>query len=139
MWTTQDGQTIPIRWMTSPHLVHSFNLVARRNQITHSNAKLIAMKDKAGVLKAMIDELRSRMLYNWRPDGQLDTSKLPARETPKQLCMLRALIDCHYGVEMLELFRQHPDVSIEHWTSSADPKWRAATVKFVEYRLSYGG
>lgn len=139
MWKTQDGQTIPIRWMTSPHLVHSFNLLLRRNQLSRSTIHSAKVTDKSGVLTAMIDELRARMLYSWRPDNQLDTSKLPARETPKQLCMLRALIDCHYGPEMLELFRQQPDVSIEHWTSTADPKWQAARIKFVEYRLSYGG
>lgn len=139
VWTTQDGRKIPIRWMESRHLVHSFNLLARRNNFGKSDVKLTMQRDKSGVVRAMVDELRARMLYNWRPDQQLDTSKLPARETPKQLCMLRALIDCGYGVEMLQLFREHPDASIEHWTSTADPKWDRVKVKFVEYRMFHEG
>lgn len=138
IWKTRDGQSIPVKWMISAHLVHSFNLVVRRNQLDARGIQSAMKRDKTGVLTAMVDELRARQLYNWRPDIQINTSELPARETPKQMCMLRALIDCGYGPNEIELFRTCPDVSIEHWTSTADPKWDRLKPKFFEYRLAYG-
>lgn len=137
-WTTMDGRTIPVRWMDSAHLVNSFNMLCRKNSMSRSDVGRRMAQPGNEVLKAMVNELRARMLYNWRPDLQLDKSNVP-RETFTQLCMLRALIDCHYGPNEIELFRDYPDSSIEHWTSTADPKWDRLKPKFFEYRLSHEG
>lgn len=138
VWTTQDGRKIPVKWMDSAHLVNSFNMLCRKNSLSRNQVNLMMQQAGNEVFKAMVNELRGRMLYNWRPDGQLDTSKVP-RETPAQLCMLRALLDCHYGPNEILLFRDHPDSSIQHWTSTADPKWDRLKPKFVEHRLNHGG
>lgn len=147
MWTTQDGQTIPIRWMTSPHLVHSFNLLARRNKITFANVKLTATKDKTGTVQAMIDEMTARQLYSWRPDDQLDTTSLPARESRLQLCLMRAMWDTGtwpgilWPQDYLQWLRRDAEGLLEQFERDKpnDEKTRTVLAKFVEYRLSNDG
>lgn len=136
LWITQDGRKIPVLWMTSKHLVYAFNMMLRKYGIERSTVRS-HVRGNGHVFDAMHDELQARGLMKWNgSNDQLCTSSV--RETPAQLCMLRALIDvkpknCE---EIIGHFYNAPDRMVEHINSHADPKWMPVRAKFAEYRLA---
>lgn len=135
-WTTQDGRVLQIAWMDSSHLVNSFNMVVRKNNLNPAQAARAGFDGRNQPFAALRDEIKSRQLYIWRPDGQLVAQGVP-REDFKTLCMLRAILDAKPAnvEEIVELFHRNPTSYSEHVLTCADPKWTPVVTKFVEYRL----
>jgi hypothetical protein len=133
VWTTMDGRQIEIRWMQSQHLVHSLNMIMRKNRLTKRH--LLTRNDQ--LLNVFVTEVRERGLWQWAeaPIEQLYVPTL--RETPAQLCMLRAILDVKpkNWEDIIGLFKQNPEQYIAHVLSCADPKWVPVVAKFTEYRL----
>lgn len=140
IWTTKDGQRIPVLWMASGHLVNSFNMLLKKNNIAPAQVDRIAQSPKNEIFRVMRDDIRARGLYNWAPGDVLHKFD-GTRETPPQLCMLRAIIDTKpkNWEEIVDRLYQDRDRYIEHVLSCADPKWTPVVTKFVEYRLDHGG
>ena len=73
-WTTRSGEKLEIKWMDSVHLWHTHRMLLRDRTINYS----------------VLNELEDR----WKP---VDVSKVmtqpTVRETPLQLCWVRAIID----------------------------------------------
>lgn len=130
-WTTQDGRTIEIKWMQSSHLVHSFNMILRKNRFKREHMDQFL---KHATLGPMIDELKCRYLYSWRPDDQLVPTKV--RETPVQLCMLRALLDVWpmSDVGPIKAFHKDPQGAIEQMLANPEKNARLLA-RFTLYRL----
>ena len=137
VWTTMQGDKIPIKWMDSIHLIHSFNMVCRKNSITALNWQKWG-DDK--VMVAFVAELDSRGLLKWASHSstfsQLDTVQV-IRETPVELCMLRALIDTG-SPSLVKSFRRDRQRFIDQVIFDAqfgEPDAVRLNAKFVEYRL----
>ena len=130
-WTTQDGRTVEIKWMQSSHLVHSFNMILRKNGLNRDHVKKY---EHHAVLGPMISELKRRRLYTWQPDDQLKPIKM--RETPAQLCMLRALLDVLPApdVKPIEAFYKDPQGAIEQMLANPHQNARLLA-RFTSYRL----
>lgn len=148
IWTTQAGETIEVRWMTTPHLIHSFNLVMRQNNFSRAKVERRMKLNKGDVFQAMYHEIAIRQQVRWRPDDQLDINGIQ-RETPLQLAMLRALLDTRYppaeevvrGIdsrpfdELIPSFYYRAQTVIDQ--VFADPvKYAPVITKFTEYRMA---
>lgn len=156
-WVTSDGQTLDIRWMTTPHLAYSVNLVMRNSSIDRRRA-LLALSTPPNnmstrVFTNMVKEVKSRMPIEWHQpniQGKLQDQiivdpRMP-RETIKTLCLMRAMFDTnvfHPRIvpisEVMRQLRESPDVvflSIEqHRASNPHPDLFKLLAKFTEYRL----
>lgn len=138
-WTTQAGEKIEVAWMTTPHLIHSFNMVMRKNNFSPDGVAVRIRKNLGDVFQAMHTELRRRQRLRWQAPGtpaqnqlQLDGAR---RETPQQLAMLRAILDTAPLTDSISVeFMANPDKVIERIMTVpyAD---RDIAAKFIEYRL----
>ena len=132
-WTTQDGRTIEIAWMASAHLVATLNMLMRNNRLMRSTLKMAPH-----TVRALYAEVQRRGLDHIVPHialyDQFGVCKL--RETPTQLCMLRAMLDTdQVGEKTLAEFQNDPQRVVEFFTSNAAIYGRLMA-KFVEYRLA---
>lgn len=142
-WTTQDGRVLDIRWMDSIHLVHSFNMIARKTNLRVDAAMSVrgAITAELITMIAIRDEIKARQLMLFTAAKQPAQIVVPnAREDFKTLCMLRAILDVRPKLknleEIVEHFKDAPGRYIEHVVSCADPKWVPVVAKFAEYRLA---
>lgn len=141
VWVTNDGRHMVIKWMTSRHLVNSFNMMMRKWNMLADTVTVMARQVSGGaqILCFMRDEIQSRQLYHWsdsKQPAQLIAADVP-REDHKTLCMLRAILDTRpKGLEdIIELFHRNPASYTEHVLNCADPKWHWVKIKFTQYRL----
>ncbi len=111
-WTTNAGEKIEYRWMTSAHLWHSHRMLAR-NDKTNPFFK---------------NELRAR---GYDPHSTI----CPPRESPIHLIWLRAIIDVGTA-DNLECFKMMPDIWIDRAVSSWNPGMTKVALKAMEYRMT---
>lgn len=130
IWTTNDGQKLEIKWMTSPHLAHAVNLMVRKNQMSRQDVTGYIAKHSIP-FTTMCKELQARGLFSWT-DGSSQIVVPPHRETVSEMCMLRALIDCRAGTERIVAFAQNTGPFMEQIRALPD----AVIHKFTEYRLA---
>lgn len=135
-WTTQDGREIEIQWMQTSHLVHSFNMILRNNGLSRETVTRYVGRTHP-VIASMVREIRTRGCYSWRPDDTLVTVNV--RETPVQLCMLRAIIDSGDDPRIpVTDYLRNMDWYVNTITKRPNEYPRIIT-KFAEYRLEYKG
>jgi hypothetical protein len=141
IWATQDGRSLDIRWMDSKHLVRSFNMLIRRNNMSVRAAE----RQDTMFFAAMRSELKSRGLWKW--EGNQIVIDPVSRETFKIMCMLRAMLDTNIvwppGREMIavvtklriegEAFINKVMQAMHH---DPHPDWYRLVTKFTEYRLA---
>lgn len=139
IWTTQDGVPIEVQWMTTPHLIHSFNMLLRKNnfnRVTTEQRIARTTNDVFGAMYAEIDK-RQRLKWNMLVEGanKIDVDGVK-RETPVQMAMLRAVLDTGKQFDKLSMnFHNHPQSAVDQ--IMADPvKFEKEIVKFTEYRLA---
>lgn len=138
IWTTQDGRKIPVSWMQSQHLCHAFKLAIRNNGLSRAGVmRHMLSADKPDVLDYLTEELQVRGLLMWTDNSQISISTI--RETPAQLCMLRAIIDSG-GVHALLVgaFMKDRQTMLE-WILDKPAEHEDIIARFTEYRLGYPG
>jgi len=149
-WTTQDGRVLEIKWMDSIHLVHSVNMLMRKNSLNHLDlVKSLIMADKS--FGPMLQELKDRKLYAYDKLATPAQFTVPThRESPIEMCMLRALIDTGIDDRIVradptfgwKVFRNNPEAhrNLVAGAASVSPACVVAElwVKFVEYRFEHG-
>lgn len=158
-WTTQDGRVLVVKWMDSPHLVNSINLMIRQNRLRKVDASIrlelsSADRTKPGnwAFASMGQELRDRGLFRWANEGSLVFPQLErphVRESFEQLCLIRAVIDTgkswpgttsYYDAMSCILYQfESAIIDLENyirrqWSGYADAE--AILTKYMEYRLA---
>jgi hypothetical protein len=143
-WTTAEGKTVEYAWMTSVHLVHTYNVLANRNDLTREQWPTLALNEQVGM---MIQELKARGLVQWVNNGsgpleRLDRLAVPEhRETPLQMCMLRALLDVkpRSAPDIVRLFRQDMDkyIAVVERCVNKDERDRDIWTLFISYRVGH--
>ena len=133
MWKTQDGRTLDIRWMDSVHLVHSFNMLCRKHNLSSTNAEGAGMS--GSFIYNMINELKARGYFEWggaqTPKyGQLVIPKY--REKKAVLCMFRALRDHNIPTEATRVIQGETPVDL---ILGGNGPWEKVIASFVAYRL----
>lgn len=135
-WRTKQGEMLEIKWMDSVHLAHSLNLVLN----TLINGTALLARSPAEKYKWAVDrselyaELNSRKLATFRLDeGKFEP---PAtRETPLQMCMLRAILETDNG-HALNVWNNDREYTFD---LIAGPNrtgyWEPVYFKFAQYRL----
>jgi hypothetical protein len=149
VWTTNDGRHIEVRWMQSQHLVHSFNMLLRKHSLHRATVelRLRAVNRARDIVTHMVQELRDRGLYIWKTQTELSIPDV--RETPAQLCILRALIDANKSWPGILDFHGAKSCIWYQFDSALDQLQREAATghkdacailaKFTEYRLEGRG
>ncbi len=142
-WRTAAGENIQIRWMQSTHLVHTMNKVIRDNDISRHYLNLLTRgspRVKANIVLQLHDELKQRGLAVFESGPAQPQYKVPnVRETPTQLCILRAILDAEHAPKIpVSAFYENPqkvvDTILENGTLYPD-----LVAKFAEYRLEFRG
>lgn len=136
VWKTEDGRTIEFRWMQSQHLVHAINLVLRTNNIDSEEWDKFKMHRTIGL---GLQEIEHRGLNVWTSTAQLSVPSV--RETPIQLCMLRALLDGRPrpSRENVNMFYANPDEYIEAMQQHRNEEGISELwARFVAYRVTHG-
>ena len=134
VWKTQDGRFIEYRWMQSQHLVHAINLVLRQVGIDSEEWYKFRTHRQIGL---GIQEIEARGLDVWANKEQLSVPL--TRETPVQLCMLRALLDGRprASVATMRMFYTNPDEfidAIQRHCTEHEELW----ARFIAYRVVHG-
>ena len=134
VWKTQDGRFIEYRWMQSQHLVHAINLVLRQVGIDSEEWYKFRTHRQIGL---GIQEIEARGLNVWANKEQLSVPL--TRETPVQLCMLRALLDGRprASVATMRMFYTNPDEfidAIQRHCEGHEELW----ARFIAYRVVHG-
>lgn len=137
VWRTQQGEVIEVQWMTSLHLVHSFNMVMRNNRFDANAARRrLAMVNDA--FSTMYREIDRRGLLHWAASGNSNFDQLRTdgikRETPAQLAMLRAVLDTEPKASMSVTFQEDPQAYVEHILANPGG-YQKEIVLFTQYRL----
>ena len=134
VWKTQDGRFIEYKWMQSQHLVHAINLVLRQSNIDSEEWYRFRAHRQIGL---GIQEIEARGLDVWANKEQLSVPL--TRETPVQLCMLRALLDGRprASVATMHMFYANPDEfidAIQRHCTEHEELW----ARFIAYRVVHG-
>jgi hypothetical protein len=112
-WMTNNGQQLEIIWMDSMHLYHSWMMTARNGRHNY----------------ALRDELEAR---------GLDPDKVPGlRETPEQLCWVRAILDCDRSYTMKKLALRDFYANPTGWHSKQLSNYGLAAEPIIALAVKY--
>lgn len=132
-WKTKEGEKLEIAWMQSVHIVHSFNMMLKKQQWSRQQAEQRVRLNMQDAFENMYEELRRRRFLRW--SGDFIVAVAVPRETPKELAMLRAILDtAPQSTAISQSFRKDTQAFIDK--IMAQPGSPEA-VKFVEYRLAH--
>jgi hypothetical protein len=125
-WQTKDGRKLEVAWMDSAHLVNTLNMLFRTGNNPQAVMKTAVYKEVArrGLMKIENIGMTTPILVQ------------PAhRETPIEMCMVRALLDNPDGHKYYLEFLKDRAAFMER--AGQDPVLTNVWQRFVKYRMTH--